>query len=120
MTTPAASIAAETHDLYLHLLNLKQLTGESATDPIALHRDIANAPEGKAAHVDSAGLQGFYAGTAFADANHLAAIRTVLDRAHHHAVDPRFWRPRWLKTRQGVQYAHPSIPNHKLHHQAVS
>jgi hypothetical protein len=119
MSTPFDPIAAETHELYLHLLNLKQATGEAATDPVALHRDIANAPERKEAHVDPTALQDFYAGTAFADAAHLAAIRTVLDRAHHHAVDPRFWRPHWLKTRQGVQYAHPRIPNHKLHHQSV-
>jgi hypothetical protein len=119
MTTPLDPLALETHDLYLHLLNLKQSTGEAATDSDQLHREIANAPEGKQAHVDPAALKNFYAGTAFADSTHLAAIRTVLDRAHHHAVDPRFWRPRWLKTRQGVQYAHPSIPNHKLHHQSM-
>src|ERR1700722_3350879 len=119
MTTPTDPIAAETHELYLHLLNLKQATGAAATDPVALHCDIANAPEGREAHVDPAALQAFYGGTAFADAGHLAAIRTGLDRAHHHPVDPRFWRPRWLKVRQGVQYAHPSIPNHKLHHQSV-
>jgi len=57
MTTPIDPIAAETHELYLHLLNLKQATGEAATDPVALHRDIANAPEGKDAHVDPAALQ---------------------------------------------------------------
>jgi hypothetical protein len=119
MTTTPDPIAAETHELYLHLLNLKQPTGEAATDPVQLHRDIANAPEGKHARVDPAALEGFYAGAGFADASHLVAIRTVLDRAHQHAVDPRFWRPRWLKTRQGVHYAHPSISNHKLHHHPV-
>jgi hypothetical protein len=114
MTTPPDSNAAETHEL-----NLKQSTGEAATDAAQLHREIAGSPEGKEAHVDPAALQNSYAGTAFADAAHLAAIRTVLDRAHHHAVDPRFWRPRWLKSRQGVQFAHPNIPNHRLHHQAT-
>lgn len=119
MTTPSDPTAADTHELYLHLLNLKQSSGEAATDSVQLHREIANAPEGRDAHVDPAALEGFYSGTAFADLAHLTAIRTVLDRAHHHAVDPRFWRPRWLKARQGVQYAHPRIPNHKLHHQSV-
>ncbi len=118
-TTPPDPFAAETHELYLHLLNLKQSTGEAATDAGQLHRDIANAPEGRRAQVNPGALAEFYAGAAFADAGHLAAIRTVLDREHQHAVDPRFWRPHWLKTRQGVQYAHPSITNHRLHHQSV-
>ncbi len=119
MTTNPKPIAAETHELYLHLLNLKQPGGEAATDPVQLHRDIANAPEGKAANVDAAALEAFYAGTGSADAAQLTAIRTVLDRAHHHAVDPKFWRPRWLKTRQSAQFTHPSIPNHALHHHPI-
>ena len=116
MTTSTEPSPADTHELYLHLLNLKQPSGEAATDPSRLHREIANAPEGRRAHVDQAALEGFYSGTAFADAGQHAAIRTVLDRAHHHAVDPRFWRPSWLKARQGVEYAHPRISNHQLHH----
>jgi hypothetical protein len=119
MTTLPDPTLAETHELYLHLLNLKRPDGEPATDAVELHRAIANAPEGRDASVNREALDAFYAGADFAEARHLAAVRTVLDRAHHHAVDPRHWRPRWLKTRQGVQYAHPTITNHRLHHESV-
>lgn len=119
MTTSPDPIAAETHALYLHLLNLKQPGGEAATDGTQFRRDIASAPEGKYAHMDAATLESFYAGSEAIAPDSMAAIRTVLDRAHHHAADPRFWRPRWLKTRQSVQYTHPSISDHKLHHHPI-
>ena len=84
----------------MHLLNLKQSTGEAATDAAQLHREIARRPEGKGRGWTRPPCR-VSTRAQFADASHLSAIRTVLDRAHHHAVDPRFWRPRWLKTRQG-------------------
>jgi hypothetical protein len=116
MDTPPKTIAAETHELYLHLLHLQQPNGEAATDPTLLHREIVNAPEGLAAQVNAMALADFCGGTAAVDANHITAIRTVLDRAQLRAVNPKFWRPRWLKTRQGVHFMHPSISNHELHH----
>ena len=116
MDRPSKTVAAETHELYLHLLNLQQPTGGSATDSVQLHRDIVNAPEGREAKVDAASLAAFCAGTANGDDRHLAAIRTILDRAHLHAFNPKFWRPRWLKSRQSVTYQHPHISDHALHH----
>lgn len=119
MDTLPNTIAAETHELYLHLLHLQQPNGETATDPVLLHREIVNAPEGRAAHVDVTALDAFCAGTATVEADHLTAIRIVLDRAHLHAIDPKFWRPRWLKTRQSVLFMHPNIPSHELHHHSA-
>ncbi len=118
MDTPAKTIAAETHELYLHLIHLQRLDGESATDPGLLHREIVNAPEGLAAQVDAAALAAFCDGTSIVGADHIAAIRTVLDRAQLHAVNPKFWRPRWLKTQQNVRFMHPNISPHELHLQA--
>jgi hypothetical protein len=120
MDNPTNPIAAETHELYLHLLHLQQPNGEAATDSLLLHREIANAPEGRAAHVDATALDAFCAGTPAVGPEHLTAIRTVLDRAQLHAVNPKFWRPRWLKTRQSAAFMHPKISNHELHHHPLN
>jgi hypothetical protein len=116
MDTPTDSTIVETHALYLHLLHLQQPNGDAATDSDLLHREIVNSPEGQAANVNTLALAAFCAATSPVESDHLTAIRTVLDRAHLRAVDPKFWRPRWLKTRQSVHFMHPNISDHELHH----
>jgi hypothetical protein len=117
---PADGIASETHELYLHLLNLKREDGEPATDPVRLHREIAESPEFRETRLDAAALGRYIRGEQKIAPDHLEALRVALDRAHRKAVDPKFtWKPRWLNTPQGVRNAHPSITNHALHHQSL-
>jgi hypothetical protein len=117
MTDSLDLTVTETHELYLHLLNLKQPNGEAATDPKLLHREITQAAETRSPQLGAEQLEAFYAGQPGLDEKHLPALRTVLDRAHRSAVDPKFtWKPRWLKTPQQRHYAHPRITDHALHH----
>ena len=120
MTTipqPADGIASETHELYLHLLNLKREDGEPATDQARLHRDIAESPELRDTLLDATALARYVSNDQEIAADHLEALRNALDRAQRMAVDPKFtWKPRWLNTPQGIRYAHPRITNHMLHH----
>lgn len=115
---PPKPVSVETHELYLHLLNLKQPSGESATDRDLLHRELARAPEGLAAQLNAEHLALFYAAPESAAVGHIEAIRMILDRAHLRAVNPRYWRPAWLKAKQSESYRHPSISEHQTHHRS--
>jgi hypothetical protein len=123
MTTisqPTAEVESETHELYLHLLNLKRTDGEPATDQGMLHREIAKSPECVATLLDVAALERYCSGDQAIPAAQLGGLRDVLDRAHRHAVDPKFnWKPRWLNSPQDARHAHPSIPSHALHHRPL-
>ena len=117
-TQPSAhGLAAETHELYVHLLNLKREDGEPAVDRVRLHREIAESPEFRGTHLDATALAKYISGEQVIAAGQLDGLRVALDRAHRKAVDPKFtWKPRWLNSPQGVRHAHPSITNHALHH----
>jgi hypothetical protein len=114
---PTGGVVSETHELYLHLLNLKREDGEPATDRSGLHREIAESPELRETLLDAAALGRYISGDQEIAADHLEALRVALDRAHRKAVDPKFnWKPRWLNAPQGIRHAHPSITDHALHH----
>lgn len=107
---PPRPIDSETHQLYMHLLNLKRADGEPATDRAMLHREIARSPECRRALLDATALERYCSGDQAIPSHQLRALRDVLDRAHRNAVDPRFtWKPRWLHAPQDSRYAHPSI-----------
>jgi hypothetical protein len=113
--------ASETHELYLHLLNLTRADGAPATDSGLLHREIAKSPECLATLLDAAALARYCAGDQVIPADQLGGLRDVLDRAHRHAVDPKFnWKPRWLNSPQDSRHAHASIPSHALHHRPMA
>lgn len=110
ISQPPHPIESETHQLYLHLLNLKRADGEPATDQGLLHREIAKSPECQAAHLDAGALERYCAGDQAISADQLGRLRDVLDRAHRDIVDVKFaWKPRWLNTPQNSGNAHPSI-----------
>jgi len=114
-----AGSAAETHQLYLHLVNLKGENGESATDRTRLDRQIAESSGMRARRLEPAVVSKYLAGDETISADHLAALRVAVDRAHREATDPRFtWKPRWLKIPQGMRNAHPSITKHLRPHHA--
>jgi hypothetical protein len=94
----------------MHLLNLKRIDGEPATDRDMLHREIAKSPECKSVHLDSTILARYSSGDQILSADQVGALRDVLDRAHRDVVDPKFnWKPRWLNAQQNSRNAHASI-----------
>jgi hypothetical protein len=124
MTTllPApGEVETETHQLYMHLLNLKRADGEPATDRGLLHREIAKSPECLSTLLDVTDLEGYCSGDRAIPVEKLEGLRDVLDRAHRQSVDPKFnWKPRWLNSPQDARHAHPSIPSHALHHRPLA
>jgi len=115
----AAGSASETYELYMHLVNLKGVDGELATDRSRLDRQIAESPGMRAKHLEPAVLSKYLAGDETISEDHLAALRRAVDRAHREATDPRFtWKPRWLKIPQNMRNAHPSITKHQRPHHA--
>jgi hypothetical protein len=112
---PVDEFALETRQLYLHLLNLKQEDGRPATDGPRLHREIAERPELRGAHLDAAALARYISGDQEIAGERLQRLRAAVDQAYRKAVDPRFtWKPRWLNARQGMSHAHPRIPCREL------
>jgi len=106
----AVASAAETHELYLHLINLKGEDGQSAIDQPRLDRQIAESPGMRAKRLEPGAIGRYLAGDATISPDHLLALRVALDRAHREATDPKFtWKPRWLNIRQSMRNAHPSI-----------